>query len=87
MVDELGRKAAVGATIVALGIAGSGVFGGLAIADGAHDGDLGGGGGNGGDAGAKCVLPLGLSLGLIGDGGDQNACNADGGTRGSGAGY
>jgi hypothetical protein len=33
------------------------------------------------------VLPLGLSLGLIGDGGDQNACTADGGDGGSGAGY
>jgi hypothetical protein len=87
MVDEIGRRAAVGATIVALGIVGSGVFGGLAIADGAHNGEVGGGGGNGGEARARCVLPLGLSLGLIGNVGDQNACDTAGGDGGSGADY
>jgi len=84
MVDEIGRRATVGAAIVALGVAGSAVLGGMAIAHGAHVDKVRGGAGGG--AQARCVLPLGLSVGLMGDGGERNACRADGGGA-SGAGY
>jgi hypothetical protein len=57
--------------------------------DGQHD-NRGGSGGNGGDANVNCVAPVGVSLGLVGQGGDVSQCNAvggDGSDGGTGANY
>jgi hypothetical protein len=35
--------------------------------------------GNDGDSNANCVLPIGASVGIIGQGGDNTQCNAAGG--------
>jgi len=50
---------------------------------GAH-GDDGGNGGNGGNANVNCVLPIGITAGVIGQGGDVSQCNATGGNGGDG---
>jgi len=44
----------------------------------------GGNGGNGGDANVNCVLPIGISAGIVGQGGDNSQCNATGGGGGDG---
>ena len=60
--------------------------------DGRHVDDHrsnGGDGGNGGHANANCLLPLGLSAGILGQGGPISQCNStsgSGGDAGDGAG-
>jgi hypothetical protein len=44
----------------------------------------GGNGGNGGKANANCAVPVGVSAGVIGQGGDVSQCNANGGAGGNG---
>ncbi|HEY1969767.1 MAG TPA: hypothetical protein VGH89_17565 [Pseudonocardia sp.] len=44
----------------------------------------GGNGGNGGAANANCAVPIGISAGIIGQGGDVSQCNATGGAGGAG---
>ena len=86
--STLGRKAAVAA--VAFATVGATLFGGAALAGGhGHNGyddasNTGGPGGGGGDAATKCFLPIGISLGLLGEGGDVSQCNATGGEGGAG---
>jgi hypothetical protein len=90
--STFGRKAAVAA--VAFATVGSTLFGGVALAGGhgghgGHNGyddasNTGGPGGGGGDATAKCFLPIGISLGILGQGGDVSQCNATGGAGGAG---
>ena len=41
-------------------------------------------GGNGGDANANCAVPIAVSIGLVGQGGDVSQCNATGGAGGNG---
>jgi hypothetical protein len=56
---------------------------------GSHDND-GGNGGNGGAANANCGVPIGISAGVVGQGGDNSQCNATGGAGadgGTGANY
>jgi hypothetical protein len=79
---NLKKRAAMGAAAVALGTV---AFTGSALAHGHHgvDGD-GGNGGNGGKANANCGVPVGVSLGLLGQGGDTKQCNAVGGSGGDG---
>jgi hypothetical protein len=86
---KLGRKTAIAA--VAFATIGSAMFGGAALAgdNGGHGGgdevtNAGGPGGAGGDANANCLIPIGVSLGLVGQGGDVSQCNATGGAGGAG---
>jgi hypothetical protein len=51
--------------------------------DGSHD-NVGGNGGNGGAANANCAVPIGVSAGVVGQGGDNSQCNATGGAGGDG---
>lgn len=44
----------------------------------------GGQGGNGGGANANCLIPVGVSAGVVGQGGDNSQCNASAGAGGSG---
>ena len=92
-----GRKTNFATTVVALGTAASALLGGVAMAtcdDHDHGGHehgsysaAGGNGGNGGDANANCAVPIGVSVGLVGQGGDNSQCNATGGAGGTGANY
>jgi hypothetical protein len=66
-----------------MGGAASALFAGAAFAGGQHD-SSGGPGGNGGETKVNCVLPLGLSLGLVGQGDGVSQCNATGGAGGGG---
>ena len=85
MTRKFGSRAAVATAVLTLGAAGSALFGGTAFAGGhgTHD-NAGGGGGNGGNTYVNCVLPIGLPLGLLGQGGDNSQCNATGGAGGGG---
>ncbi|WP_143517385.1 hypothetical protein [Pseudonocardia sp. MH-G8] len=79
------RKAAI--AVAAFATVGSTLFGGAALAGGHGYGDtenVGGPGGSGGDANANCLIPIGISLGLLGQGGDVSQCNATGGVGGAG---
>jgi hypothetical protein len=44
----------------------------------------GGDGGTGGASNANCLIPVGVSAGVIGQGGDTTQCNANGGSGGDG---
>jgi hypothetical protein len=80
---KFGKRAAVGATAVALGTT---VFTGSALAwDNNVHGD-GGNGGGGGKANANCLIPIGVTAGVLGQGGDNSQCNASGGGGGNGGG-
>jgi hypothetical protein len=87
--STFGRKTAIAA--VAFATVGSTLFGGAALAGG-HGGyngyddasNAGGPGGGGGDATTSCFLPIGISLGVLGQGGDVSQCNAAGGEGGVG---
>lgn len=86
MIRKFGRKATVASAVLTLGTLGSALFAGNAMATG-HSGDVngdGGSGGNGGKTNVNCVLPIGATLGLVGQGGDNSMCNATGGGGGVG---
>ena len=55
------------------------LFTGTALAGG-----TGGGGGNGGGANANCLIPVGVTAGVIGQGGNVAQCDATGGSGGGG---
>ncbi|OZM79317.1 hypothetical protein CFP66_26580 [Pseudonocardia sp. MH-G8] len=56
----------------------------MAGGHGDHE-NSGGPGGSGGDANANCLIPVGVSAGLLlGQGGDVSQCNAGGGAGGAG---
>jgi hypothetical protein len=92
--SNFGRKAAIAA--VAFATVGSTVFGGAALAgdhkrdhkDGKKDvtvTNTGGPGGAGGQSQAQCLIPVGLSVGLLfGAGGNVDQCNSTGGAGGAG---
>jgi hypothetical protein len=44
----------------------------------------GGNGGSGGGANANCLVPIGASAGVVGQGGPVSQCNAGGGAGGAG---
>jgi hypothetical protein len=75
---KFGQRAVVTAAAVALTTA---AFAGTALA-GAHGN--GGNGGSGGGANANCLIPVGVTAGVIGQGGPVSQCNAGGGAGGSG---
>jgi len=79
------RKTAV--TLTAFAVVGSTLFGGAALAGGQGYGssdNVGGPGGSGGSANANCLIPIGISLGILGQGGDVSQCNGTGGAGGTG---
>jgi hypothetical protein len=60
------------------------MFTGSALAwDNGVDGH-GGNGGSGGAAKSECGVPVGITAGVLGKGGDNNQCNANGGAGGGG---
>lgn len=79
------RKTAVASAVLALGTVGSAVFAGTAMAGGGVHG-TGGNAGNGGEAKSNCAVPIGVSLGVVGQGGPISQCNATGGGGGTGGG-
>lgn len=85
MMHNIRRRAALTIATGALAVGMSALFSGTALAwgHGFHDND-GGNGGGGGNANANCVLPIGASLGVIGQGGGVGQCNAVGGSGGEG---
>jgi hypothetical protein len=80
------RKSAI--ALAAFAMVGSTLFGGAALADEhGHDNTeyTGGPGGSGGAANSQCLIPIAISLGLLGgQGGDVSQCNATGGAGGTG---
>ncbi|MDT7608353.1 MAG: hypothetical protein QOG96_2856 [Pseudonocardiales bacterium] len=103
MIRKLGRGALTASVMVVLTVGGSAAMAGTAFAgcdhDGSHDSgsgsdgstdNVGGNGGNGGAANANCGVPIGISAGVVGQGGDNSQCNAtggDGADGGTGANY
>ncbi|HEY1966965.1 MAG TPA: hypothetical protein VGH89_03385 [Pseudonocardia sp.] len=82
---KIGQRVTMGLAAVALGSAG---LAGSALACGHHasaytHGD-GGNGGGGGKANANCAVPIGISAGVLGQGGPIQQCNATGGAGGGG---
>lgn len=86
MVHRFGKRAAVAFITGALAVGMAALFSGTALAGGHHgfDDNDGGNGGGGGDAIANCVVPIGASVGVIGQGDDVTQCNAVGGSGGEG---
>jgi hypothetical protein len=70
----------MGTAALALATAG---FAGTALAGGIAHGE-GGTGGDGGGANANCLIPIGASVGVLGQGGPVSQCNATGGAGGAG---
>lgn len=85
MISKFGRKTVVASAVVALGTVGSAVLAGTALADGHVEG-TGGNAGNGGKSNSNCAVPIGLSLGLLGQGGPISQCNSTAGAGGTGGG-
>jgi hypothetical protein len=78
---KYGQRAAVAAVAVALSTVG---FAGTALAFGNHEvNGAGGNGGSGGKSNANCVIPIGVTAGVIGQGGDLAQCNSAGGAGGN----
>jgi hypothetical protein len=80
------RKSKVLTSAAAFALVGTALFGGAAMAGGPDDvSNAGGAGGPGGGAATECLVPIGVSAGLIiGKGGDVSQCNAAGGAGGAG---
>jgi len=90
------RGVTLATAVVTVGTGASALLGGVAFAcdDGCHSGGhqkhyshtdaTGGKGGKGGAANANCAVPIGASIGLLGQGGDVSQCNATGGAAGNG---
>lgn len=92
LADEVGGnvKHKFGRTVIAVAAVTLGTvgFAGTALAGGV-DGH-GGSGGSGGGAKSNCAIPIGVTAGVIGQGGDVSQCNATaggGGNGGDGVGY
>jgi hypothetical protein len=92
MIGKLAQKVVLSATVLVLGVGGSAMFTGTALAGcgcngepPAHaSGGTGGNGGSGGAASSQCAIPVGVSAGVIGQGGPVGQCNAGGGAGGAG---
>jgi hypothetical protein len=71
--------------LAAFAMIGPALYGGAALAAGPGGTDYRGGpGGAGGPANSQCLLPIAISLGILGGGGDVSQCNATGGPGGPG---
>ena len=82
---RLGQRAVIAVAAAALTAGASALFGGTAFAGshGEHN-NSGGAGGSGGAANANCVIPVGVTAGVIGQGGPVSQCGATGGAAGDG---
>lgn len=78
---KYGQRAAIAVAAIALGTIG---FAGTALAHGDDVNGNGGAGGSGGKANANCLIPVGVTAGVVGQGGDNSQCNATGGAAGAG---
>ncbi|HEY4008132.1 MAG TPA: hypothetical protein VGM60_23535 [Pseudonocardia sp.] len=80
MKGKLGQRAVIATAAVAFSTM---AFSGTAFANGHHkiDGD-GGNGGNGGNTNANCLVPIGASAGVLGQGAPVGQCNAKSGKGG-----
>lgn len=86
MKHKLAQRTAVTIAAGALAVGASALFGGTAFAgngSGQHN-DVGGPGGSGGAANSNCLVPIGASAGVVGQGGPVSQCNATGGAAGAG---
>jgi len=88
---RLGQRATVAVAAAALAVGASALLGGTAFAGshGEHN-NSGGAGGSGGTANSNCLIPIGVSAGVIGQGGPISQCDATsggGGDGGTGANY
>jgi hypothetical protein len=79
----MGMRVTFAVAAVALGTV---AIAGTAFADGSYTQGNGGHGGNGGHANANCGIPIGVSAGVIGQGGPIKQCDAGGGAGGNGGG-
>lgn len=86
MIRKFGRKTVAASAVLALGTVGSAALAGSALADDQGADGTGGPGGVGGKSNANCAVPVGLSLGLLGQGGDMSQCNSTAGAGGAGGG-
>ncbi|HEY2205946.1 MAG TPA: hypothetical protein VGH99_15850 [Pseudonocardia sp.] len=91
MKRTLMRRTSVAVAAAALATGASSLFGGVALATGhGHHNHEGGDGGDGGKTNANCLVPIGVSAGVVGQGDDASQCNATGGAGadgGTGANY
>jgi hypothetical protein len=93
MIKKLGRTALATAATAVLLTGSAGLFAGTALAtdnDGHHhrhhhgtEGEAGTGG-TGGNAASNCLIPLGISAGIVGQGGSNTQCDAHAGQGGEG---
>jgi hypothetical protein len=79
--SKVTRRVSAAVGVLALSTASAALFAGTALA-GVNG--VGGGGGNGGGANANCLIPVGLTAGVVGQGGNVAQCNAAGGAGGGG---
>ncbi|HEY1969884.1 MAG TPA: hypothetical protein VGH89_18160 [Pseudonocardia sp.] len=79
--QKMGMRATFAVAAVAMG---SVAFAGSAMATDGYTHGSGGSGGNGGAANANCAIPIGVSAGVLGQGGPIKQCNATGGAAGNG---
>jgi len=100
MIRTIGQRVGVAAAAAVLSAGGVFAIAGTAFAndygnseghdghDGSSDVDYGegngGNGGYGGNSNTNCVVPLGLSAGVIGQGGPVSQCNSTSGNGGDG---
>jgi len=80
---KFAQRAIVAIAAATLAAGGSLMLGGTAFATGETN-NHGGAGGSGGSGTAKCGVPVAVSLGVIGEGGDVSQCNGSGGNGGGG---
>jgi hypothetical protein len=79
--QKMGMRAGFAVAAVALGTV---AFAGSAMATDGVTAGKGGNGGSGGAANANCAVPIGISAGVLGQGGPIKQCNATGGAAGNG---
>jgi hypothetical protein len=93
MVRKISQRVVVTAAAIMLSLGGTFALAGTALAHDSQDGQDGqdveyeGNGGNGGDGGeakSNCVVPLGLSAGVMGQGGPVSQCQTNAGHGGDG---
>lgn len=80
--SNITRRVGAAVGVLALSTSAAALFAGTALAGGVNG--VGGGGGNGGGANANCLIPVGVTAGVIGQGGPVAQCNAAGGAGGGG---
>jgi len=89
MIGKIGDKVLVAAAAAAIAACASAMFGGTAFAGDDHgwagwgENNVGGASGNGGNGTTKCGVPVDVTAGAIGQGGDVSQCKASDGAAGA----